>query len=177
MLTKRAKTHGNHDIIGEPCPWARSRNCPNGMQAAIMAVDLNQGKFMQFWIFAAAINGCIAVAMGAMGSHMLSHLPHDRLVFLDLGSDYQLWHALGLVGVGLLTPYIRRETGIRLLKAVGTAFTIGIVLFSGGLYILALMGTGPAQWLVPVGGTMLILGWLGLSACSLFIEPPQWGNK
>ncbi|RMF09227.1 MAG: DUF423 domain-containing protein [Alphaproteobacteria bacterium] len=132
---------------------------------------------MRFWVFAAAINGVIAVAMGAIGSHMLSHLPQDRLTLLDLGADYQLWHALGLVGVGLLTPYIRANRGVGLLKMVGTAFTIGIVLFSGGLYILALMGQGMVQWVVPLGGTMLIFGWLGLSACSLFIEPPERDKK
>ncbi len=128
---------------------------------------------MRFWIFVAAINGMIAVIMGAVGSHLLPETSHHALVLLDLGSDYQLWHALGLVGVGLLTPYVHKEMGLRLMKAVGIAFTIGIVLFSGGLYILAFMGPGPVQWIVPVGGGLLILGWLGLSALALFIEPPR----
>lgn len=126
---------------------------------------------MKFWIFVAAINGMIAVAMGAVGSHMLSHLGEDRLYLLRLGSNYQLWHGLGLVGVGLLTRYVRREPGMRVLKLAGVAFTIGTVLFSGGLYVLAIMGPGAARMVVPVGGGLLILGWIGLSVSAFFIGP------
>lgn len=131
---------------------------------------------MRYWIFAAAINGVIAVAMGAVGSHVLQGLGPDRLHLLDLGADYQLWHALGLVGVGLLTPHVHREPGVRILRTVGAAFTIGIVLFSGGLYVLALTGPGPARWIVPMGGILLIIGWIGLSISALFIEPPTRGG-
>jgi uncharacterized membrane protein YgdD (TMEM256/DUF423 family) len=131
---------------------------------------------MRFWIFAAAINGLIAVGMGAMGSHALQHLGERSLTLIDLGSNYQLWHALGLVGVGLLTPYVHRARGIQILKFVGAAFTIGTVLFSGGLYVLALTGpAGPVRWIVPIGGTLMMLGWVGLSLSALFIEPQKRG--
>lgn len=126
---------------------------------------------MKTWIFIAAINGMVAVAMGAVGSHVLGHLGEDRLHLLTLGSNYQLWHALGLVGVGLLAPYMKDERALHLHKAAGTAFTLGIILFSGGLYVMALTGPGVVQWLVPVGGSLLILGWIGLSICAFYIKP------
>lgn len=126
---------------------------------------------MRFWIFVAAINGMIAVIIGALGSHVLAaRLDPERMTFIHLGVNYQLWHALGLLGVGLLTPYVTRGKGARLVLASGVAFTFGIIFFCGGLYLLALMGPGITHWVVPLGGSMLISGWIGLSASAFFIN-------
>jgi len=126
---------------------------------------------LRFWIFVAAINGMIAVLMGAIGSHVLSgQLDAERMTFVQLGFNYQLWHALGLLGVGLLTPHVRPGKGARLVLASGVAFTFGIIFFSGGLYMLALMGPGITHWVVPLGGSRLITGWIGLSVSAFFID-------
>ena len=122
------------------------------------------------WILAAALNGVIAVAMRAAAAHALAaHTTPAGLELIILGADYQLWHALGLLGLGLLTPHVTAARGQALLKAVGVAFVMGTVLFSGGLYLLALTGPGGIHWVVPLGGGLLILGWLGLSAAAFFI--------
>lgn len=126
---------------------------------------------MRFWIFVAAVNGLIAVLMGAAGSHILAgQVDPERMTFIQLGFNYQLWHALGLLGVGLLTPHVKPGKGTRLVRASGVAFTFGIIFFSGGLYMLALMGPGITHWVVPLGGSLLITGWIGLSVSAFFIE-------
>jgi uncharacterized membrane protein YgdD (TMEM256/DUF423 family) len=131
---------------------------------------LSESPTMRTWIFAAAINGVIAVAMRAAAAHALAaHTTPQERVLMELGADFQLWHALGLLGVGLLTPHMTAARGIALLKAVGVAFVMGIVLFSGGLYLLALGPKGVSS-VVPMGGVLLILGWLGLSAAAFFID-------
>lgn len=130
-----------------------------------------KGSQLRFWIFVAAINGLIAVAMGALGTHYFSQsLDEGQMIFIHLAANYQLWHALGLLGVGLLGAHVKAGTGERLVRASGVAFTIGIVGFSGGLYLLALMGPGIVHWVIPLGGSLLITGWLGLSAAAFFID-------
>lgn len=130
-----------------------------------------QAPTMRTWVFAAAINGVIAVAMRAASAHALAaHTTPQGLALIQLAADYQLWHALGLIGVGLLTPHVTAPRGVALLMAVGVAFVIGTVLFSGGLYLLALTGPGGLSSVVPVGGGLLILGWLGLSGTAFFIN-------
>lgn len=133
---------------------------------------------MRFWIFVAAVNGLIAVLMGAAGSHILAgQVDPERMTFIQLGFNYQLWHALGLLGVGLLTPYVKPGKGTRLVRASGVAFTFGIIFFSGGLYMLALMGPGITHWVVPLGGSLLITGWIGLSVSAFFIDATRYGRR
>jgi uncharacterized membrane protein YgdD (TMEM256/DUF423 family) len=120
------------------------------------------------WLVAAALNGLMAIAMGAFAAHRLrSVLDADALGWLDTGSRYQMWHALVLLGVALLL--VRAQPGVhrRLLLAIGWAFLAGIVLFAGSLYLLALTHLRVFAWITPVGGVALIAGWLGLALLGL----------
>lgn len=104
--------------------------------------------------------GASAVALGAFGAHALRGVLDDRGVELwHTAVNYHFWHALALcLAVFFLhAPHRRRAT---------VAFGVGIVLFSGSLYALAL---GAPRWLgavTPLGGVAFIVGWLllGLGA-------------
>ena len=114
------------------------------------------------WLAAAAVNGLMAIAMGAFATHGLrSVLDADALCWLETGSRYQMWHALVLLGVALL---IRAQAGRhhRLLQAIAWAFLVGVVLFAGSLYLLALTHVQAFAWITPFGGVALMAGWLGL---------------
>ena len=103
----------------------------------------------------AAVYGTLAVALGAFGAHALE----PKLAELGTAAawktavDYQMWHALVLLIIAF------SELGSRIAWAAQACFYIGIPLFSGSLYWLAL---GGPRWLgpiTPLGGTALIIGW------------------
>ncbi|HZF36565.1 MAG TPA: DUF423 domain-containing protein, partial [Candidatus Angelobacter sp.] len=115
------------------------------------------------WLVAAAASGLMAIAMGAFAAHGLrSVLDADALDWLDTGSRYQMWHALVLFGVALLLVRIQPGRHRRILQAVAWAFLIGIVLFAGSLYLLALTHIRAFAWITPFGGVTLMAGWFGL---------------
>lgn len=106
----------------------------------------------------AAINGLLAVAFGAFGAHALkARVTESLLSAWQTGVQYQFYHALALLAVGIL---LTKNLNLSLLVTCGLLFTVGIILFSGSLYGLAL---GGPRWLGPVtplGGTLLIFGWM-----------------
>jgi uncharacterized membrane protein YgdD (TMEM256/DUF423 family) len=117
---------------------------------------------MRIWLALAALNGFVAVAFGAAGSHILSgQLDAADLDRVRLAADYQLLHALALLGV---TALAERRGNLRLSLA-GLCFALGVAGFSGGLYARALAGVevGP---IVPIGGTLLLRGWFWLFAAA-----------
>ncbi|HBN13570.1 MAG: hypothetical protein CMQ46_10305 [Gammaproteobacteria bacterium] len=113
----------------------------------------------------AAINGFLAVALGAFAAHGLrARLPEDLLAVFQTGVQYHMYHALALFGVGLLCMQYGEST---LLRASGWAFVIGIVIFSGSLYILSLSGIRWLGAITPIGGVAFLTGWLLLAAAML----------
>lgn len=105
------------------------------------------------------------MALGAFGAHALkARLPADLLAVWNTGVQYHLWHALGLMLVGLSATLLPDGPWLR---AAGWLLIAGIMLFSGSLYALAL---GAPKWLgaiAPLGGSALILGWLALAVAAL----------
>ncbi len=116
---------------------------------------------LKLWIAAGAINGLLAVAMGAMAAHGLqSRLPPDALSWIDTGSRYGMAHALALLAVACLG---RHEASPQIgLRVAGWGFLVGSVLFSGTLYVMALSASSAPSILVPIGGLCLLIGWAGL---------------
>lgn len=98
----------------------------------------------------------IAVALGAFAAHALKNkISTDLLLVFETGVRYQVYHALGLFVVGFLS-----EKNLSPLMAwAGGSFTVGILVFSGSLYILSL--TGVRWWgaITPLGGVAFLLGW------------------
>ena len=108
------------------------------------------------WIAAAALNGLMGVAMGAFAAHGLkSILDPTALGWVKTGADYQLWHGLALLGIGILSE---REPARRLALAAWLML-VGAILFSGSLYLLALIGWRGFAWVTPFGGLALLSGW------------------
>jgi len=102
----------------------------------------------------------VGVALGAFGAHALkSRLPADLLAVWNTGVQYHLWHALGMIAVGLCASIVPDGPWLR---AAGALLLAGIVLFSGSLYALALSAPRGLGALTPLGGISLILGWLAL---------------
>lgn len=109
-----------------------------------------------------AFFGLTGVALGAFAAHGLKgRLTAAYLEAFQTGVHYQQIHALALLAVALLA----QRAGGRLLDAAGLCFTLGIVLFSGSLYLMTLGGLklGPVT---PLGGVLMMVGWacLGLAA-------------
>ena len=111
-----------------------------------------------------AANAFVAVAAGAFGAHGLkSRLGADLLATFEIGVRYQMYHALGLVAVGLLAAH--RPGG--LLDAAGWSMVAGIVIFSGSLYALALSGVRVLGAITPIGGLAFLDAWVLFAQAAL----------
>ena len=104
----------------------------------------------------AALAGASAVLLGAFGAHALHDVlgPAGRELW-HTAVDYHMWHALALV----LAVLVGRGRTARISQG---AFVVGIVLFSGSLYALAL---GAPRWvgiITPFGGLAFVCGWIAL---------------
>ncbi len=118
---------------------------------------------MRLWICAAAVNGLLAVGLGALAAHGLrGRVEPERIAWIELGSDYGMVHALALLGVALLVG--RAPASPRALILAGWGFLAGTVLFSGALYVMGLTGMRALGAVVPVGGILLLGGWAALFA-------------
>ncbi len=113
----------------------------------------------RIWIALGSLAGFGAVAMAAFAAHGIGDPNAQRIV--GSGVQMQGWHALALLAVGLWTP-----RGGRLADAAGLAFTLGLLLFCGAVYALGLAGTSLGI-VAPIGGTLLMVGWLLLGASAL----------
>lgn len=141
------------------------------------------------WLFLGAVLAGLAVIIGAFGAHGASEyfadkyadsepasiagfevpLSWKRLQDFETGAEYQMYHALGIVAVGLLLM-LRPHAS---LHVAGWSFLLGILLFSGSLYVLTL--TGETLWgmVAPVGGTAFIVGWFALAIGAIAGRPPE----
>jgi uncharacterized membrane protein YgdD (TMEM256/DUF423 family) len=117
----------------------------------------------RLFFVAGAVLGLLAVAFGALGAHALeARLAPERLATWELGARYQMYHALALLAAAWAAG---RWPGTASTLA-GWLFILGIMVFCGTLYALAL---GSPRWLgaiTPIGGVAFMVGWavLGWSA-------------
>jgi uncharacterized membrane protein YgdD (TMEM256/DUF423 family) len=129
-------------------------------------------KMARILILLGALNGFVAVALGAYASHGLrDRLGSDMLDAFQIGVDYQALHALALLATGLLMLHI---PGSRWGRLSGWLFLLGIVLFSGSLYALVLIGRPGLGVITPIGGMTLLAGWLALAIAG-FKDVPRAG--
>jgi uncharacterized membrane protein YgdD (TMEM256/DUF423 family) len=110
------------------------------------------------WIAAAAVSGALAVVAGAFGAHGLKgRVNPDQLAAWSTASQYHLIHSAVLLALALFAL----QSG-RAIQIPATLLLLGIILFSGSIYLLVL---SEIRWLGPVtplGGLCLIAGWLAL---------------
>lgn len=144
------------------------------------------------WFKLGCVMAGLAVVLGAFAAHGLDTycvekypateratvagldvpMSWKRLQDFKTGAEYQMYHALGLIAVGLIAP------GGRARNVAGVMFLVGILLFSGSLYGITLTGVKALGAIAPLGGTAFIVGWLALSlaVCSrdatCAVKPP-----
>ncbi|MDQ1910094.1 DUF423 domain-containing protein [Paenibacillus sp. GD4] len=102
----------------------------------------------------------LSVALGAFGAHALKEaMPANFMANYQTGVQYQMMHSLGLIAVGLAAAVLP-DTGH--LRRAGWSMAIGIVLFSGSLYVLSLTQITKLGAITPLGGVAFLYGWLSL---------------
>ena len=108
----------------------------------------------QIAVLSGGMFGFSAVGMGAIGAHHLILTASERAAW-STAVDYQIWHALVLLVVPLMSIGARK-----ILTVMITSYIAGIVLFSGSIYLLVL--TRSSLWgpLTPLGGICILLGWI-----------------
>ena len=111
-----------------------------------------------------AVYGATAVIAGAFGAHALrGRLSPDDLAVFETAARYQMYHAVALV---TLAKWL--EQGVRPpLEWAARLFAIGVLIFSGSLYALALSGQRWLGLVTPLGGVGLIAGWVALGVAAV----------
>jgi uncharacterized membrane protein YgdD (TMEM256/DUF423 family) len=116
-----------------------------------------------------ALAGLLAVAFGAFGAHALrGRLDEYARGVFETAVQYHFYHALALVLVGIL---LLSQPATALLKSSGWLFLIGIAVFSGSLYLLAITGIKWLGAVTPLGGLAFIAGWGCLAAAAWKLLP------
>lgn len=106
-----------------------------------------------------AIFGALGVALGAFGAHGLKNrVDESSIAIWQTAASYQMWHALALVALA----WVISEGTSTAARVSGVAFTAGILIFSGSLYVLVLSGQRWLGAVTPLGGLALIVGWVSL---------------
>lgn len=110
----------------------------------------------------AGISGALAVGLGAFGAHGLEPIliQNGRLDTFETAVSYHFYHTLGLLGLGILARIKPEWKGLSL---AAWGMFLGILIFSGSLYILSLTGITWLGAITPIGGVGFILGWLALA--------------
>ena len=137
------------------------------------------------WLFLGATFSGLAVIMVAFAAHWLDKVfaekysnqtsivagetvPRAKKFLNDFktGAEYQMYHGLALLVVGLLA---QRRPSCRLIAA-GVSFVLGIILFSGSLYVLTLTGVTKWGMVTPFGGGAFLVGWIALAVTRLQVD-------
>jgi len=108
-----------------------------------------------------ALSALIGVGMGAFGAHGLKTvISPEMLTVYQTGVTYQMWHALGLIAIALISQHAPDS---KLLRWAGGLMFAGILLFSGSLYALALLNHTWLGMITPFGGVCFLVAWLLLT--------------
>ena len=120
-----------------------------------------------------ALSGLIMVMAGAFGAHGLEgRISASLLEAFETGVRYQAWHTLAILAVLIWRQHMPLKGQSLVLWLWGA----GIVLFSGSLYLLALAGTRGIGMITPLGGVLLMAGWLALAFTAWRARAPSDGS-
>ncbi len=115
----------------------------------------------KLWLIVSAISGLLAVGLGAFGAHGLKgKVSASLLSAFQTGTHYQMFHTLALMGLAILLLQLTEIP--KALMVAASLWVLGTCLFSGSLYALAMGGPSWLGPLTPLGGLLLMLGWLAL---------------
>ena len=123
-------------------------------------IDMNKT-----FLLLGSLNAFLSVALGAFGAHGLkSRLSEEMLQTYQTGVNYHMFHAFGLLIVGVVAQLLSNST---LLNWAGWSMSLGILLFSGSLYLMSVTGVRWLGAITPFGGIGFLVGWL-LLAVAIF---------
>lgn len=133
----------------------------------------------RLWIVLGALSAALSVGLGAYHAHGLPKALakgglepqkiEQKLRDFEVGVRYEMFHALGIIAVGLLL----HASPSRLFSAAGVAFLLGTLLFSGGLYLPVLLGIKLHWAIVPTGGMAYMVGWVLMALAAVRKPKPS----
>ncbi|MBC1981860.1 DUF423 domain-containing protein [Listeria welshimeri] len=110
---------------------------------------------MKKTIITGAVFAGLAVLLGAFGAHALKDVLGRYASTWETGVQYQMFHAVGILIIGLL---MEKQTS-RLYNWAAILFSVGIVFFSGSLYVLSISKVTVLGAITPIGGVCFVVGW------------------
>ncbi|RSK29004.1 DUF423 domain-containing protein [Bacillus sp. HMF5848] len=120
---------------------------------------------MKIFLLISAISGFLSVALGAFGAHLLEgRIPDKYIETWQTGVQYQMFHTIAIVTVALL---MIKLPNVGMLHTSGWLFLVGIILFSGSLYVLSLTQIGVLGAITPLGGVSFLAGWVLVAIVAL----------
>jgi uncharacterized membrane protein YgdD (TMEM256/DUF423 family) len=135
-------------------------------------ITLQESRISRWVLVAGAGFAMLAVMIGAFAAHGLKQvLDAYSLGLFETAARYQMYHAIALLIVALISTI--PQISPRWLKLAAFAFILGIILFSGSLYLLALSGIKWLGAITPLGGVAFIFGWLALIVAALKHTTPS----
>lgn len=113
------------------------------------------------WLRITAVCGGMAIILGAFGAHALKEmLTEEMLTIFETGVKYHFYHALAMLG---LISYANQDMLPKPMPSILLCWLIGILIFSGSLYILSISGIRWLGAITPIGGVSMIIGWVWLA--------------
>lgn len=107
------------------------------------------------WIIkSGVIFSILSIVIGAFGTHALENTIGDKIEVFKTGVQYQIFHALGLILIGLIAKTFSIDLNI-----VAYLIICGIILFSGSLYMISIYKISILGIITPIGGTLFIIAW------------------
>ncbi|WP_109432196.1 DUF423 domain-containing protein [Aggregatibacter segnis] len=120
------------------------------------------------WLFIAALSGFLCVMIGAFAAHGLSKvLEPKELAWIETGVKYQMFHTVAILTIAIAQLCRESLVANNMANVAAGSWALGVLLFSGSLYALALGAGKFLVWVTPVGGTLFLIGWFCLAYGSL----------
>lgn len=126
------------------------------MQELTMNAQKNKLNFIRVMVIFIGISGCFSVLFGAWFAHDGQTLADIEKSNISTALQYQFIHTLALF---ICLTWLKQENEIKVLVFACVAFALGIICFSGGIYIKTLSGFSAVGKITPFGGVMLAIGW------------------
>jgi uncharacterized membrane protein YgdD (TMEM256/DUF423 family) len=117
-----------------------------------------------FWTLAGSVLGFFAVVLGAFGAHGIKNqITPESMQIYQTASQYQMFHALALVGLGAWLSAHPDFAQSKLSQFCGWGFILGTIVFSGSLYFLSVTGIRWLGAVTPIGGVLFLMSWLNFA--------------
>ncbi|MGM8214936.1 DUF423 domain-containing protein [Bacillaceae bacterium W0354] len=112
---------------------------------------------MKFLLMIGVINGFLAVALGAFGAHGLEGKVSEKMLNTwEKAVQYQMFHTMAI----FISAILLMKTSLTSFQTAGWMFLVGIIIFSGSLYIYSVTSIKGFAMITPIGGVAFLIGWI-----------------